>query len=56
MNLKRAMENNMKCGACNGPLCRVQGKQYGCVNPNCFQEYYQVAYRIRLGLLAKNRL
>ena len=55
MNRKRAAELKFKCPSCKEVLAKF-GSHFGCGNPDCFQNYHQVAYRIKLGLIPKNRL
>ncbi len=55
MNFKRAEECGFECGSCKKSLHKI-GKQWGCLNANCFYNYHQVAYRVKLGLIPKNRL
>lgn len=65
MNEKRAIENDFKCGSCKGPLAKVGaekrarykiGQHYGCFNPNCWYNFDQVFYRIKLGVTPKGYL
>jgi hypothetical protein len=55
MNKKRALKLNFMCPSCHQTLDKI-GREYGCVNEDCFQNYHQVAYSVLLGLLPKNRL
>lgn len=55
MNFKRAVALGFKCPSCQQRLEKIR-TQYGCLNDSCFNNYHQVAYRIKLGLIPKNRL
>ena len=55
MKKKRALELGFKCPECAEDLHQV-GAEYGCLNPKCFNNFHEVAYRVKLGLLPKNRL
>jgi hypothetical protein len=55
MNKKRAESYGFKCPSCKEDLHKIE-KEYGCLKPDCFQNYHQVAYRVKLGLIPKTRL
>lgn len=55
MNKKRAANLGFKCPACRQSLHPIE-RAWGCLNLKCFDNFYQVAYRVKLGLIPKNRL
>lgn len=56
MKKKRAAEQGFKCRYCGEALHNISSSEYGCLNDSCYENYYVVAYRVKLKLVPKNRL
>ena len=56
MKKKRAAEQGFKCRFCREALHKITGSDFGCLNDRCYENYYVVAYRVKLKLIPKNRL
>jgi hypothetical protein len=56
MILKRAESLNFTCRNCGYRLHEIRDAEWGCVGDTCFNNFHQMEYRVKLGLIPKNRL
>lgn len=56
MKRKRAEGFGFKCPVCRQPLHKISSTDWGCLNPECFQNYYEVAHRVKMGVSKKYQL
>lgn len=56
MKLKKVEAWYFRCPSCRTRLHKIKGPEWGCMNQKCFNAYSQMEYRVKLGLIPKNRL